>query len=103
MAEQNISEKLLQMLQDAKEKSGAKGSLRFYVDHYLENGHGTELEAELAFLEMQENPEPTQPTRRDSVEKNPYSEAISSKRVARGKQPLNTGANFENTVKKPKR
>lgn len=35
MAEKNISEKLLQMLQDAKEKSGAKGSLRHYSGNYV--------------------------------------------------------------------
>lgn len=95
----NISEQLLKMLQDAKERSGAVGSLSHYRDHFLENGHGTALEAELAYMEMIENPEPKE-TRRDVASK-PLS-PIAARKAARSKQPVE-GANAANTVRPPKR
>ena len=100
MTAKNISEQLLEYMQAQKEKSGTdKNTLKYHQDHWSELGFGTQLESELAYHEMVENPQ-AEPVRRDSASK-PLS-PIAAQKAARSKQPVG-GANAANTVRKPKK
>lgn len=93
----NISEKLLAYMAQQREQSGAKGSLEYYKNNFVELGFSSELVAEMAWHHEQANPQQSQPTRNDAVEKDPYSSAISAKKAARSKQGVDSGANAFNT------